>query len=145
MANLGTYNSGNVSIYIAGTLMNGLDTDSFLTIEPNSDLFSNVIGADGEVARVRMNDNSFNMTMTLLQTSNKNDFLHALAKVDVQTNDGTFTVVVVDTSGTTLISSDCAYISKLPSVEYSTDIGSREWNFVLPRIASNSLIGGNSI
>ncbi len=63
---------------------------------------------------------------------------------DLETLDGTFTITVKDSSGTTLLNDRCAYIGAEPSASFSGggSIESREWSVHAPN--PNRMIGGNS-
>jgi hypothetical protein len=144
------YSSKKVSFIVSpvaqasGPPISGFASGSFITAEMNTDAFSSVSGADGEVARAASADNRGTITFTLLQTSLSNDFLSVLHAADRATGLGLFALLVRDQLGTTLISAPTAWIMKFANVGYQEDAeANREW-----KIEASDLfmfVGGNPV
>jgi len=148
MSCVGTFSPDALDVIISNDVINhvvnGFAEGTFISIEPQEDRFTPVYGARGEAYRAHNPVSAFNTTLTLSQTSHSNDVLHYLLQDDRQTLDGTFTVTIKDSSGTTLMTERCAYIGTEPTVSFSGGgtIESREWSIHLPK--PDYLIGGNS-
>lgn len=137
-----TYAPDQIMIVIGGFPMYGLADGTFLSIDRNEDAYSVVAGADGQVARVKSNNPTATMTLTLMQTSESNQILTNFALLDQASNSGTFPILIKDIEGTTLIFSSKAWVQKMPTTEFSKDISNREWTIALSDITYN--IGGNT-
>ena len=122
-----TYNPKKVQVIVGSHIVTGYADGTFLNVERNADQFQAIVGADGESARVASADKSGLITLTLMQTSESNDFLSEALAADEATNVGTFTVMVRDLQGTTLVQSAEAWVKKYASVEFGKDSASREW------------------
>ena len=120
----------------------GFADGTFLDVERNEDMFSEVVGADGEVTRVKSNNRTGTATFTLLQSSTSNDDLSAYALVDEQTGLGVFPFIVTDTLGKTNIFSAMGYIKRIAKVEESKTATNREWKIFLVDV--NVFVGSNT-
>lgn len=128
-----------VSITSAGASVNlsGFADGTFVSVERAVETFSKVVGAGGEVARVKSADRSGTMTITLLQSSNSNMVLNALADADEQSGAGTFSIQIKDlTTGGDIQATD-AWIKGKPKVEYGKDLSNREWVFEFASVSIN--------
>ena len=125
--------------------VNGFAEGTFISIEPVEDRMTPVYGAKGEPYRAVSGVRAFNMTLTLSQTSHSNDVLTLLLRNDRETLEGTFTLTMKDSSGTTLFVENCAYIGQEPTQTFAGGgtIENREWTIHLPN-PSGYMIGGNS-
>lgn len=121
------YDPKRVSLYIGGVRIGGYEDGSFITVEYNADAFTPYVGADGEYGRSKNADESGKITVRLTQTSKSNDILSALAIADRASGTGTFIVSVRDLNGTTVATSESAYILKRANAEFAKEIGPREW------------------
>lgn len=147
MSCVGTYSPEFLDVIISTEGMNhivtGFAEGTFVSIEPVEDRITPVYGAKGEAYRAMSGVRAFNVTITLSQTSHSNDVLTYLLDNDRETLDGTFTVTVKDSSGTTLLTDRCSYIGTEPSQSFSGggSIESREWTIHTP--SPDRSIGGN--
>jgi hypothetical protein len=136
-----TFDPALVVCIIGGAAAHGYADGSFIKIERGKDAFSKYVGADGEVSRAKSNDRSGVLTLTLDQTSPYNDILSGYALLDEVDNDGVVPVAIKDLSGNSTFFSGHGWVRKMPDVEYSTEIGTREWVIELAQI--NYFVGGN--
>lgn len=147
MAGLQTYAPDLTDLIISNEDMNhvvtGFAEGTFLNLEPVTERFVPVYGAKGEPYRAHNPVKAFNLMATLSQTSHSNDVLSLLLASDRETLNGTFTVTLKDSSGTTIFSDDSAYIGTEPTQSFAGGgtIESREWTIHMPSVAYN--IGGN--
>lgn len=124
-----TFDSKQVTVYYNGLLLEGYAPGDFLTVERDEDMFTKSVGASGASARAKTNNAGGMITLRLLQTSESNDELSALALLDEQSNLGSGALMIKDNSGTMLVVCDDAWIKKLPTVTLGTEISVKEWVF----------------
>ena len=139
---LRTIDPKKVIITIGGVPMTGYADGEFVSIERSSDAFEKATGADGITSRVKLNDSSGEMTLTLAQTSPSNDVLTAFAVADDLTGSGVVPVSVTDLSGRTVVASALGWIKKLPTVSFDKSVGNREWKLDLADLVM--FVGGNT-
>jgi len=122
-----TYDPKAVSISANGIPIGGFADGTFVEIERSEDMFTKVVGADGETSRSKTNDRSGMITITLAQTSLSNDILSGLAYLDEVSNTGVFPVLVKDNEGNAIFFSEQAWIKKVAPASFSKGIENREW------------------
>lgn len=136
-----SYAPDKVAVIIAGVPLTGFADGTFVTVSRNSDTFTPVIGADGEVARTKSSDRSGTIVVTLMQSSNGNDLLSGLHVADEASMTGAFPAAITDTEGRTVLMSDTCWIQKPADSEYGKELGSREWTIYAANL--NIFVGGN--
>lgn len=115
-------------------------------IAPEGPAFASEIGADGLVCRYATNERRHNITLTLKGSSNENEKLSVLHGADVSATNGLGIVPVLlrDGNGTTLIATDSAWITQLPSKSFGASAGDCAWNIQCVLSAPlKAVIGGN--
>src|SRR3990172_523550 len=136
-----TYDPRQVIIIVAGNQMSGYADGSFVTVARNEDMWSLQIGTSGEGTRSKSNNKSGTITFQLMQSSDSNAVLQALANVDELSNAGAVPVMVKDNSGDSLYIAETAWIRKIPDSEFSREAGPREWvletDVLVPNVAGN--------
>lgn len=136
-----TYDPGQLVVSFRGNILTGFAPGTFLRVERNEDNFTLVVGADGEHARARSRNKSAKVTFTLMQTSASNDILSAAAATDEIGGDGTGAFLAKDLSGRTVAEAEVAWVKKYPGLEFSNEVGNREWELESGRLALT--VGGN--
>lgn len=136
-----TYDPKLVITTFKGIIITGYADGTFLTIERNADMFTEVVGAQGETSRAKSNNKSGTAKLHLKQTSPTNKLLSNIALMDETANAGVGAFSLMDMSGTTIVSAPQAFIKKYAHVEFSKDIVNREWFFYL--VDAQILVGGN--
>jgi hypothetical protein len=139
---LKTYDPKKVILVIGGVPIGGYADGTFILFERTTDMFSKVVGADGEVSRAKSNDKTGQFTITLLQTSDSNDILSGIAELDERLNSGVVPAILKEMNGTTTIFSGTVWVRKKPNIEYSKEVTNREW--VLDAAESEVFVGGNT-
>ena len=136
-----TYDPRQVIIIVAGNQMSGYADGSFVTVARNEDMFTLQVGTSGEGTRSKSNNRSGTITFQLMQSSDSNAVLQALANVDELSNAGAVPVMVKDNSGDSLYIAETAWIRKIPDSEFSREAGPREWvletDVLVPNVAGN--------
>lgn len=137
------FDGDQVTVSVAGIPLKGYADGEFLTIQFESDLYSDVVGTDGEVTRSKTRDQRATATVKLMQSSDSNDLLSALYNTDLKAPNGAGigAFLVRDKQGRSLYSASECWIKKHPDVSFDRTAQSREW---VIRIASlDAFTGGN--
>jgi len=108
---------------------------------PTSTPYQGVGGSS--FARVKRKVTGMTVDVTLHQYSPSNTVLQQLQIADAQTSDNTwvFSVTIRDLSGQTVASSNSAIIAAPPTVAFSSDTSTRDWQIYL--FGSDLFVGGN--
>ena len=124
-----TYDPNAYDVIVAGIRLSGFAEGTFVSISHDSPGFSDKVGVDGEVARVRKHDRRATVTISLMQTSESNDELSQIYNKDrdSQNGAGVFSFRMVDRSGTTVFEADQAWIQSEPGATFSDEPESRDW------------------
>jgi len=122
-------------------IVGGFADGTFINVEYTADFFSKVTGSDGLTTRIKQNDFSGTITLTLKQSSLSNDFLMSLVILDRQANAGIVPVSIKDLLGTTKMVTGFAWVRKPPASVYSKNVENREW--ILDCATLRMYVGGN--
>lgn len=122
-----TYNPKQITIALGAHIVTGYADDSFVTIDPNGDGVTKMVGCDGEVVRSISPDDTYVIKLSVLQTSATNSFLQQKLAQDRKTGDGMFAILVKDLKGGMVFSSEYAWPAKEPSRGYGKEASNREW------------------
>lgn len=137
-----TYDAKYVIVIFNGVPITGFADGTFISVAPSSDLYTKVVGADGNVSRSRSNDDTAEVTITLAQTSLSNDFLTTQMLLDKTLNAGKGSLQIKDLLGTSLHFFLSAWVKSKPNTEYAKDLTDRVWVFDTGQ-ADIETIGGN--
>lgn len=129
----GEHDARQFAVVVAGILLDGFGEDSVISIEPNSDHRTHVVGADGHVVSSMLADESAIVTVTLLQTSSAHRALLALYKTDRNTpgGGGVGAFEMRDLVNGDVDSSERCWIQRRPNREIGKEAGEYEWKFIL--------------
>ena len=122
-----TYDPKEVALIVEGVQMSGFAEGSFITVSRNADAWSLQVGADGEGTRSKSNNKSGRIAFTLMQSSDSNVIMSALALRDEVTSSGAVPVLLKDNSGDSLYMCETAWVVKFPDATFETDATGREW------------------
>jgi hypothetical protein len=136
-----TYDAKKVIVLFGGVPIGGYADGSFVKITANADLFTQKVGADGEIARSRLNDNTHKVDITLMQSSPSNTYLSTIANIDRLSNMGIRPLNITDLSGASLFFWPQAYISKDPDVEFAKETTDRAWSFNTGHVVNHAVNG----
>jgi hypothetical protein len=126
---MNTYDAKKVIIVFRGRQLTGFPDGTFVTVSPSSDTFTKKVGADGEVARSRTNDDTSEVTITHMQTSASNAYLNTIKEEDRLFGTAIGPLSITDLSGTALHFWPEAWIKKSPGGEFGQEVGERAWVF----------------
>jgi hypothetical protein len=143
MPGVKTFDPKQVSVVVGGNIISGWGPDEAISAERNKDAWTLKVGVDGEAARSKSNDKSGRIKLTLLQTSQSNNALSALAAADELSNAGAVPFFLKDNSptGSTTGAALTCWVLKYPAVKYAHDVELREWTLETDDI--ELLVGGN--
>lgn len=127
MKHVRTYDCRKVIVTFGTHMVTGYAEDSFVSIEPAGEGISTVVGCDGEIARSMDPDKTANIKLTLLQTSDSNQYFNKIQKLDNATGMGLMPLMITDLRGMTLFHADEAWIVKQAPVNYGKATQNREW------------------
>lgn len=134
-----TYSADEVTLSLAGQIMDsGYAEGEFVSVEPQSEGWTDKVGADGEVARAKVLDRRATAKVKLLQTSAGNALLMALYNSDANGANGAGVGVFVlrdRGTGEDLVRADHAWVMKLPTISRGKEIVEYEWTI---RLASTT-------
>jgi hypothetical protein len=134
------YDPGLVVMVFHNITVQGYAADTFINAERMEDGFEMVVGANGDVTRVRNRNRTGSVTATLLQASPTNDLLSAVADEDELFGTGVGPLLVKDLNGTSLAQATEAWIRKVPAMPFAASAESREWIFDCAQL--RLLVGG---
>lgn len=121
------YNAAEVSVIFGSRAIHGFAADSMVTVERDNDAFTAQEGVDGEVTRSASNSKLGTVTITLMQSSDDNDYFSGIAVSDELTGKGAQALMIRDKNGRTLHTSPAAWIKKQPSNAFNKEAEGREW------------------
>ena len=129
------YDPKGVTISWNGINLNeGIAAGTFILASRTSRNWAIVIGGDGEATRVRLNDKSGTVTVTLRQGSASNLALQAILDGDQLLGSALGGLLANDTQGLSLIVATSAFIEGEPDWERSDGEGNVEWVFLAPKM-----------
>jgi hypothetical protein len=128
---LWTYSPVDVDIYIAGAFkMEGFIDGTFVQVKKASDQYSFRESTDGVVTRTAINSHTYNVTITLAQSSPTNSLLTKIVEIDELTHLGIFPIIIKDRSGSSFFFSPSVWINKTPELTFGTELESRTWELI---------------
>lgn len=120
-----TYDPKDVNVIVGGVVLTGVAEDSFVTAERMEDMFTEYVGAKGEVSISETSNNTGEVTVTLENTSPSVRYLNGLAN-----KKGPAAIVpvqVVDMNDNTVVSSTEARVRRPANYEAGRNITEREF------------------
>lgn len=144
MANTFQYDPAQIQVVFGKNLITGFADATFVEVERNVDAFTTVVGADGEVTRVKSQNRSGTVKITLQQASPSNDVLSASATLDEQSSTGAQPFLLKDAQGTTIVSAKLMWVKKKANTTFAATNENREWTLETGDL-SYALGGENSL
>lgn len=136
-----------IDFVFAGRRLNeGLGDGTWAEVTPEAELYNVKVGVDGTVVRTPVYNALGTVKLTLMYTSAVNQFLSNLVAQDRLSRNqglggssvGAFSII--DRGGATLIFASKAWPKKLPSVTFSAEPETCDWEFTLADMVP--IIGG---
>lgn len=132
-----SYDFAEVQVIIGGLRIGGFGDDGGVSIEPQSDLASMKMGADGEVTVSKLPQPFWIATITLMETSLSNTVLEGLLVAQRALPAGfilPFALLDGET-GESLLSGQCIFLA-WPTIGKEREAGTREWKLGIPKAAA---------
>lgn len=131
---LRTYDPKQVIFTWSGLVLTGFAAGTVITAARTTDLWEMIAGSDGEVTRIKSNDRSGTVAVTLQQGSASNELLMAKVLEDEIANTAIGALLVKDfTSPTAFLAGPQAFIKRMPDwARASADESNVEWMFAVP-------------
>lgn len=137
-----TYIPDSVNMTLGTTAIEGVMDGTFITIEANAPDWKKKVGAQGNVGRIGIADESYRVTVTLMGSSPTNKALSAIRKIDKATGAGQLPFLMEDKSGEDAFFATNAWIEGMPSMSKADDITPVVW--IIDCEKGELLIGGNA-
>lgn len=123
-----TYNLKHCTILCDGVPVTGFADGDAVTVEPESNIWEDVVGADGEVTRAATNDRRASITFTLKDTSSFNKFLRQKVKLAQTAGNGdVFSFFLKDLNTGEQVVSAQTWVKTDPGVTKGRESSDREW------------------
>lgn len=123
------YDPDHYSVVYNGVPIEGFSDEDFIQIEMAAEGFSDEVGADGHVTRLRTRDNRATVTFKIRAGSPTNKVLSAfyLADINSPNGAGTGAILVRDTQGVTVFAGAQAWIMGWPKAAIGKKVSDKEW------------------
>jgi len=108
----------------------GIPDGEFVSVTKNNYAVKTYRALDGEKMRVFNNDNSYSLTISLVQSSPSNTVLDTLFKIDQLTRRGKFPVAISDLSGSSRFYCASAWIETVPDMVFANDLQINKWKIM---------------
>jgi hypothetical protein len=124
---IASYSPDGVNCLAFGIPLDGFADGTFITIGKDRVPFGSTETADGQVARLYTNSQTYTISLTLHRGSTSNDVLTKLWQLDEISQRGKFPLFIKDLSGTDLFFSTNTWIEGIPNMVQSTNFDTRTW------------------
>lgn len=135
------YDPNNYSATLNGIPVEGFAEDEYILVEMQTEGFSDEVGVDGHVVRIRSRDQRGTVTFKLKGTSPTNKLFSAMYQADMNTpnGNGVGALLIRDTQGLTVFAGAQAWIAGMPKASMGKRLGDKEWKV---RVASLEVFHG---
>lgn len=137
-----TYDPKQVIVTFGARQLTGFADGTQIIVRPNEDAWALTVGNDGEGTRSKSNNNSGQIEVSLMQSSDDNAYLSAIYNADKLNNSGVNPAGVKDINGSSLYFAAQAYLKRLPDSEFARVAGARTW--IIETDNLQAFVGGNS-
>lgn len=134
-----TYSPQDVRLVIGGYIFTGWTN---ITVT-RSKSFLPVKGIRGKHTRVQNQDTSATIVISLMQTTPGNDVFSEILTQDIINGTARVALTLADKSGTSIFSSNDAFVTGFPSATFSGQFQDRTWE-IFCGTTSDYTVGGNS-
>lgn len=135
-----SYSPKDVVLIVAGYQVTGWEK---ISITRTRKAFTPIPGIRGKSTRAVSRDTSATVSVSILQTSASNEVLSHIHTMDTQQGTGILPIILKDMSGTSVFSSEQAYITGYPAVAYSGQFEYRAWE-IFCETTKTFNVAGNS-
>lgn len=138
---LRTLDPASFILILDGVQIDGYADDSQVKIGRNSPNYKLKVGLTGALARFKLNDKSGFVEISLLQTSDANDYLMGKSANDEAFGTGTFPISGDDKLGTTEFDAINCFLDKPADIDRGNEIKTVVWRVIVPKLDLTN--GGN--
>jgi hypothetical protein len=124
---IANYCPDDVNCLAFGIPLSGFADGTFISITKDKVPFGTIETADGQVARLFTNSQTYTITLVLHRGSPSNDVLTKLWQLDELTQKAKFPLFIKDLSGSDLFFSTTTWIEGLPNMSQSASFDTRTW------------------
>lgn len=124
---IANYSPDSVNCLAFGIPLDGFADGTFITIGKDKVPYGSTETADGQVARLYTNSQTYTISLTFHRGSTSNDILTKLWQLDEISQVGKFSLFIKDLSGTDLFFSTNTWIEGVPNIVQSTNFDTRTW------------------
>lgn len=135
-----TYSPKDVLFEIGGYQLTGWQS---ITVNRTVKGFTVIRGIRGKNTRVKNVDTSATITISLIQSSQGNDFLSYIHDLDLDEGTARIALTLKDKSGRSVFSSNEAYITGYPTATFSGQFEYRNWELFCQTTGTYT-VGGNA-
>lgn len=134
-----TYSPSEVDLVVAGYRVTGWNS---IAVSRSAPAFTIVRGIRGKNTRTRNRDTSAVIFIDVSRTSPVNTVFSEIVRQDLIYGTGRLEILLKDKNGTSLYSSNEAFIDKYPDDAFTTELNNRRWSITC-QSTSEWNIGGN--
>lgn len=128
-----TFDPKDINVIFGGVVLTGFAENTFVTAERMEDMFTEYVGAKGEVSMSETSNNTGEITVTLENTSPSVRYLNNMA--NKRGNSAIAPIQIVDlNNGTTIISGTEGRVRKPAAYEGGKEISEREFVIFVPEL-----------
>ena len=138
---IANYIPDEVNCLAFGIPLNGFADGTFISVTKDKIPYGTTETADGSIARLYTNSQTYTIQLTFHRGSTSNDILTKLWQLDEFTQAGKFPLFIRDLSGTDLFFSTNTWIEGIPSMVQSTTFDTRTWTLKSSQAVIN--VGSN--
>lgn len=125
---INTYVPSDIVLLVGGWELTGWNS---ISVSRNSPTFQQIRGIRGKNTRVRNKDTSAFILIETNQTEIANEVFSKIVEADVEFGTAVLSVSLKDLSGSTVFSTETAYISGYPKESaFTAELGVRNWEIV---------------
>lgn len=124
---IANYSPEDVNCLAFGIPLGGFADGTFITIGKDKVPYGTTETADGQIARLYTNSQTYTISLTFHRGSTSNDILTKLWQLDEFTQVAKFPLFIKDLSGTDLFFSTNTWIEGIPNMVQSTNFDTRTW------------------
>jgi hypothetical protein len=136
----GSFDPSNVILTFASTTIIGFAKGTMIKVSLDSPQYTDEVGANGDVVRVKNNDERASIEIDLMGSSPSNDFLSARAILDKLSGTGKAPVEITDLNGRSIHKGLDCWVEKMADAEYGTEATGRAWKLRVGRLSH--FVGG---
>lgn len=143
MADGATLTTKNLHFIFGGHRVRGWMPGVFLNVAFEADAFNMTIAVDGEGAWMRNANQAARFTLTLMQTSQSNDFLSTTFLADRKSTNGILLPLVIKQSNSTNVyAAGKARVIKMADGVWGDTVQGRQWTIATTRL--RAFTGGHT-